>query len=511
MTNTDLSCDVLIVGAGVVGCVLARELARYRCVDTGAALKIGVLEKEGDVSLGTSCRNSGVVHSGINYRPGTLRAVLNVKGNAMMDGLCADLKVPLKRIGKLTVALTEGDLPGLYKQKEQGEANGVPGMELMDNAKMRTIQPGIEGILGLWTPSSAIILPYGLTISAAENAHLNGVRFHLGRRVEAIRRREDGVFEVSCRSGSMAVCETCTARVVVNSAGLHADEVSALIGIADKKIWACRGEYYVLDRRLDGSLKTLIYPVPGPNDPGLGIHLTPTVDGNILIGPSATYMPDEDREDYRATADVMADLRREGLRLLPDLAASDFIRSFSGNRPKQTPPEVGGNADFTIEETRIPGYIHLLGIESPGLTSSPAIAEMVRDLIAKRIPLAKRDDFVAEAERPRFVGRFAELPPGERRDLVASDPEYGEIICRCEHITKREVRDAIENPLGARVLAGIKYRARAMTGRCQGGFCIPRIVRMLRDEYGYRPEDFLLRSPSTPMFAGHVREEGGVR
>ena len=166
MTKSDIHYDVLIVGAGVVGCVLARELARYRHTD-GVALKIGVLEKEADVSLGTSCRNSGVVHSGINYKPGTLRAVLNVRGNAMMDGLCADLKVPLKRIGKLTVALTEGDLPGLYKQKEQGEANGVPGMELMDNARMRTIQPGIEGILGLWTPSSAIILPYALTISAA--------------------------------------------------------------------------------------------------------------------------------------------------------------------------------------------------------------------------------------------------------------------------------------------------------------------------------------------------------
>jgi len=483
--------DVLIIGAGVVGCAIARELSRYK-------LEVGVLEKEPDVSLATSCRNSGVVHSGINYTPGTLRAKLNVRGNEMMDELCAQLKVPLKRIGKLTTALDQSDLPELYKKKEHGEANGVPGMELMDNAAMRRIQPGIEGILALWTPTSAIVSPYGLTIGLAENAHVNGVKFHLNCEVTAIERR-DGVFEIK---GSGAAYRS---KVLINSAGLHCDKVSAMAGITGKKIWACRGEYYVLDKRLDGLIKTLIYPVPRPNEPGMGIHLTPTVDGNILIGPSAVYIPEEDREDYRSTAPVMESLRKEGRMLLPDLSASDFINSFAGNRPKQNPPEIGGFADFTIEETSIPGFIHLIGIESPGLTSAPAIAEMVRDMVGKHFFLEKKDDFVAE--QPGFVGMFSDLPLEQRMDMIQSDPEYGEIFCRCEQVTKREVRQAIENPLGARCLMSIKYRARATMGRCQGGFCVPRVVRMLRDEYGYAPDDFLMRGKA-PMFDGHVRKGG---
>ena len=491
--------DVVVVGGGVIGCSIARELTRYD-------LKIAVLEKEPDVSLGTSCRNSGVVHSGINYRPGSKRAVLNVKGNAMMDGLCRELKVPIKRIGKLTVALTEADLPGLHLQREQGEANGVPGMELMDNAAMQRIQPGIEGILGLWTPSSGIVSPYGLTIALAENAHANGVHFLLAHEVTDIGKDGDNgdfVVETADRRHEDER-RTLRTRVLINAAGLHSDSVSRMAGVEDGTIWACRGEYYVLDKRLDGSLKTLIYPVPGPSDPGLGIHLTPTTDGNILIGPSAVYIPDEDREDYRATRPVMEDLRREGLRLLPDLCGADFIRNFSGNRPKQTPPEIGGNADFTIEDTHVKGFIRLQGMESPGLTSSPAIAEVVREMVSRHLPLKRRDDF--RPERDGYAGHFSQLPPEARMDLIRQEPEYGEIICRCEQITKKEIRSAIENPLGAWTMMSIKYRARAMMGRCQGGFCLPRIVRMLRDEYGYEPEDYLLKGSSAHMFAGYVRD-----
>jgi glycerol-3-phosphate dehydrogenase len=460
------------------------------------------LEKEPDVAFGTSSRNSAVIHSGINYEPGSLRAKLAVRGNSMMDELCLQLKVPIKRIGKLTVALSEDDLPGLGKQKDQGEANGVPGMEIMDNAKMRTIQPGVNGLLGLWTPTSAIISSFGFAIALAENAFANGVKFHLNSEAAAIERK-GGYMTVTAGNRKFA------ARVVINSAGLHCDEISAMAGFAGARIWACRGEYYVLDKRLDGTLKTLVYPVPGPGDPGLGIHLTPTVDGNILIGPSATYIPEENREDYRVTPSVMGSLRTEGLRLLPNIAASDFIRSFSGNRPKQTPPENGGNADFTIDDVseRIgsgAGFIHLLGIESPGLTSAPAIAEMVRGMVGRHIALVPRSDFIAE--RPGFVGTFSNLPKERRMELIKAEPEYGEIFCRCEKITKKEIRQAIENPLGARTLSSIKYRARAQMGRCQGGFCVPRIVRMLRDEYGFSADEYFARG-GAPMFAGNVRDK----
>lgn len=485
--------DIAIIGAGVIGSAIARELSRFE-------LRIGVFEKEMDVSFGTSCRNSGVVHSGINYLPGTNRAWLDVKGNAMMDTLCTELKVPIKRIGKLTVALIKEDLYGLHKQHEQGKANGVQGMELLKNDAMQKIQPGVEGILGLWTPSSAIISPYGLTIALAENAHVNGVDFHLNSEVSSLRREGQGGFEISIRNG-----RKFTTQVLVNAAGLHADEISRMLGIDVPQIWACRGEYYVLDRRLDGSLKTLIYPVSGPNDPGLGIHLTPTVDGNILIGPSAEYIPSENRENYRATKAIMPCLKTEGLRMLPELCTSDFIRNFAGNRPKLSPPEIGGNTEFLIEDVKsMPGYIQLLGIESPGLTSSPAIAEWVRDMIKSHIPLLPKANFMAE--RPGFAGHFSELPAEQRMDMIVDEPEYGEIICRCERITKKEVRDAIENPFGAATLLSIKYRARTMMGRCQGGFCVPRVVRMLRDEYGYLPKDYLLRNEKSPLFAGAVRE-----
>jgi glycerol-3-phosphate dehydrogenase len=468
-----------------------------------------VIEKETDAAFGTSSRNSGVLHSGINYEPGAKRAKLSVRGNGMMDALCADLKVQMKRIGKLTVALSRDDLPGLLRQHERGTANGVSGMELLDASGMGKIQPGIAGILGLRTPSSAIISPYGLTIALAENARANGVRFFLSGEVTGIRKervsdRSSGKdrFRVSLRNGL-----EIRSSVLINAAGLHADEISRMAGVDAPPVWACRGEYFVLDKRLDGTLKTLVYPVPGPNDPGLGIHLTPTVDGNILIGPSASYIPDEDRESYRVTDLVMPRLRGEGLRMLPNLAASDFIRSFSGNRPKLTPPDIGGNGDFIIEEAKgCPGFIHLLGIESPGLTSAPAIAEEVRDLAGVRLDLRKKDDFTAQ--RSGFAGRFVDLPEGERTEMANLDPEYGEIVCRCESITKKEVRDAIENPLGARGLTGIKYRSRAMMGRCQGGFCAVRIVRMLREEYGYAPEDFIMNSPASRLFSGLTREAG---
>ena len=481
--------DVLIIGAGVVGNAIARELSRFR-------LNVGVLEKELDVGMGTSSRNSGVLHSGIHYTPGTLRAKLNVQGNEMMKGLCRDLKVKIQYIGKLTVAQDQVDIETLEALKAQGEANGVPGLEIIDRDKMEQIQPGVGGIRALHSPTTGIICPYGLTIALADNARKNGVDYHLGSKVTSILKTENGFQVNTAEKGSFE------SKVLINAAGLYSDAICRMLGLSEYAIYPCRGEYLILDKRLNGSLSVLVYPAPRKGGAGLGIHLTNTVDGNILIGPSNEYVDGAD--DYACTSDIIDQLKKEGRELLPAISTSDFIRGFSGLRPKQTPPAIKGFKEFVIEARKdIPGFINLVGIESPGLTCSPAIANMVRDMVGERLPLKEKEHFVAE--RQGFPGSFHDLPEEEKADLVARDPDYGEIVCRCEQITKREILDAIENPLGSRTIAGIKYRSRAMMGRCQGGFCMPRIVQILQKDFGYRPEDYRLYSPDSYLFTGHVR------
>jgi glycerol-3-phosphate dehydrogenase len=487
--NMEKQYDVCIIGAGVVGNAVARELSRYH-------LRAAVVEKESDVSMGTSSRNSGVIHSGIHYKPGTVRAQLNVQGNAMMTDLCRELKVKIQYIGKLTIAQDEEDIQTLHSLKEQGEANGVPGLEILDAEQMQKIQPGVGGIKALLSPSTGIICPYGLAIGLAENAHANGVDFYLSHEVSHISSTGQG-FRVKTVAGADLSCS-----VLVNAAGLYADRLCRMLGITEYSIYPCRGEYLILDKRLQGSLNVLVYPAPRKGGAGLGIHLTNTVDGNILIGPSNEYVDAAD--DYACTAQIIELLKKEGHELLPGLSTSDFIRNFSGLRPKQTPPEVKGFKDFVIESRKdVPGFINLVGIESPGLTCSPAIALMVRDMVAERLPLREKSSFVAE--RPGRVGFFHELPPNEQAELVEQNSDYGEIVCRCEQITKKEVLDAIQNPLGVKTVAAIKYRSRAMMGRCQGGFCLPRIVQILQKDFGYRPEDYILNSAGSRLFAGSVR------
>ena len=481
--------DVLIIGAGVVGNAIARELSRYQ-------MNIAVLEKELDVGMQASSRNSGVLHSGIHYSPGSVRAKVNVKGNDMMRDLCRELKVKLQYLGKLTVAQDGTDIETLQFLKEQGEANGVPDLEILDRDQMQKIQAGVGGIRALYSPSTGIICPYGLTIALAENAVANGVDFCLGEEVKTIT-KDTNHFEVKTSIGSHL-----KAPILINSAGLYADKICRMVGIPEYRIYPCRGEYLILDKRLEGHLSSLVYPAPRKGGAGLGIHLTNTVDGNILIGPSNEYINDSD--DYACTADIITLLKEEGHELLPGLSQSDFIRSFSGLRAKQTSPEEGGFKDFVIESRKdVPGFINLVGIESPGLTSSPAIALMVKDMVAEILPLETKTSFISEGRG--LAGFFHELPSEEKADLIAKNPDYGEIICRCEQITKKEILDAIQNPLGSRTINGIKYRARAMMGRCQGGFCLPKIVQILEKEFGYRPNDFLLNNHGSHLFTGKVR------
>jgi glycerol-3-phosphate dehydrogenase len=492
--------DVIIVGAGVVGSAAARELSRFK-------LKTALLEKEPDVALQTSCRNSGVLHCGINYRPGTLKAKLSVRGNSLMDKICAELKVPIKRIGKLTVAADMEEASEIPRLMEQGVKNGVRDMEVFDREQMERIQPGVQGLKAIWTPTSAIVSPFKLAMALAENAKANGTDCYLNAEVASISKDENGIFTVGTENGLRL-----KTRVIVNTAGLGSGKISAMAGVTRSnsglplKIWPRRGEYYVLDKRLGDYVKTLVYPFPSDKPTvGLGIHITPTVSGVTMVGPSADYICDETPEDYGTTARIMKQLKTEGRKLMPEIEGTDFIRSFAGNEARLTPPGQSFIEDFAVERAdEEPHLINAAGIDSPGLTSAPAIAERIRDILDGIIKLEEKDCFIAEREG--FACTFHDLPEDEQIRLIAEYPDYGEIICRCEKITKKEVKDAIENPLGAASLAGVKYRAGSGMGRCQGGFCTPRIVRILRDEYGFKADDYILRGKDSKMFAGNVRE-----
>ena len=482
------SFDVVIIGAGAVGCAIARELSRY-------ALRVAVLERNADVAGETSGRNSAVVHAGFNNRPGSLMAKLCVQGNQGFEKVCRDLDVPYKKTGKLLVAFDDADMAALENIIRTGERNGCKGLRILSQTEAQALAPNVGGVGGMLSPETAIFDPFTYCIALAENAAENGVRFFFEHEVTSIQSGENGGFTV--RAGD----DVFACRHLINSAGLYADRVSAMAGVEGYKLYPCRGEYYILDKIADEYLSIPVYPVPRPGIGGLGVHLTPTVDGNIIIGPSAEYIGQ--RDDYGCTALTMDKLFREARQFLPLLERRHIIGNFAGIRPKQAPPEEGGFRDFVIqEEPARPGLINLIGIESPGMTASVPIAEMVRDILAQHIDLKEKPDFVAQR---RGILRFRDQTPEKQAALIAQDPEYGEIVCRCQKVTRREIRQAIENPLGARSLSAIKYRAWATTGRCNGGYCLARIADILVHEYGMDPAAITYREKGSEMFAGEVK------
>ena len=479
--------DVIVIGAGAVGCAVARELSRYQ-------LRILVLEKEADVAAGASGRNSAVVHAGFNNRPGSRMAELCVEGNKGFEALCRELDVPYKKTGKFVVALDEEDRTTLGRLMENGQANGCPGLRLLGEQELRERVPGVAGIAAMESPETAIFDPFLYTVALAENAAANGAAFRFESEVTGIRRADGRFFIETAEKIFESHC-------LVNCAGVYSDRIAAMAGIQGYTIYPCRGEYILLDKVADSLLDIPVYPTPKPGDGGLGIHLTPTVHGNVLLGPSAEYIGE--RDDVAATGEVFSRLLREARQLLPTLDPSTVIGTFSGIRPKQAPPDEGGFWDFVLrDEPDCPGFLSLVGIESPGLTASLPIARRVCSLLRERLPLVEKANF--SPARTGIV-RFRDLSPAEQAQRIAEDPEYGEILCRCQQVTKREVRDAVENPLGVRTLAGIKYRAWATTGRCQGGYCLARITELLVKEYGMEPATITKCGVGSELFAGRVK------
>lgn len=480
--------DVIIIGGGVIGCAIAYELSKYQ-------LDVAVLEQASDVAAGTSGRNSAVVHAGFNNKPGSLMARLCVEGSQGFAALCGELGVPYQKTGKYVVAFDDEDTGILERLIQQGTRNGVRGLRMAGEEELRENIPNVGGICAMYSPETAIINPFLYTIALAETAAENGVYFYFDHRVETVC-RDAGGYRVNAGNDQFQV------KYIINCAGLHSGEIAAMMGVQGYHIYPCKGEYFILDKVASQFLSIPVYPVPKPGIGGLGVHLTPTTDGNLLIGPSAEYI--EDPDDYASTAPVMDKLFSEAKQLLPVLERRHIIGSYCGNRAKLAPPEKGGFHDFVIREfPEAPGAIQLIGIESPGLTSSMPIARMVTGLLGKHELLKKKE---AWHPRKNFSGRFRELPLEEQKKLVAEDPDYGEIICRCEQITKREIKDAIENPLGVKTISGIKYRCRATTGRCQGGYCLTRIADILIREYGLTPEEITMRGGGSHLFEGFLRE-----
>jgi len=479
--------DVIIIGAGVVGCAIARELSRYR-------LRIGVLEKEMDVACGNSSRNSGVLHAGFTYRKGSLKALCCVEGNREFEVVAEELGVPFKRSGKLVVGFTDKDRASLERFKAVGEGNGVVGLELVDKKRLNELDSSAGGEFAMYSPSSGILDPMVYTLALAENATQNGAIFLFDREVTGISRR-DGLYELATPT------ETFTTRWVVNAAGMNCARVSSMLGIHGYTIRGFKGEYIILDKKAGVFLNMPVYPAPNEKG-GFATHATPTVHGNVLIGPDS-YVT-EDFGDFSVTKKQMDGLVTDGLRMFAQVKREYFIRNFAGIRPKLVDPATGEILDFVCEaRAEAPNTINLVGIESPGLTSALPLARRAVALMAEKEKLLANPAF---NPRRQAAPRFGEQDIEGKKKLIREDPDYGEIICRCETVTKAEILQAIRNPLGVRTVSAIKNRTRATMGRCQGGYCETRIAALIQEETGCRVTDVLLNQKDSRMFSGRVRE-----
>lgn len=473
--------DVIIIGAGVSGCAIARELSRYK-------LKTMVLEKALDVCEGTSKANSGIAHAGYDAKPGTLKAKLNVEGSRRMKALSEELDFPYKQNGSLVLCFDEKDRSKLEELKKRGECNGVPDIRILNREEVLYLEPGAgeQVVSALYAPTGAIVCPFGLTIALAENAAVNGVEFQFGTKVKVIRKAAEG-YLIETNKGSF---ET---KLVINAAGVYADELHNMVSEEKMKLTPRRGEYLLCDKLSKGIPSHTLFQLPTAL--GKGVLVTPTVHGNLLIGPTAEDI--EDKEGIETTAEGMELIREKATLSVKELPLRQVITSFAGLRAH-------GGEDFIIKEVPdAPGFIDVAGIESPGLTCAPAIGAYVADIVKKLLSPAEKENFIAER---RGIPSMALASGQERQRLILENPAYANVICRCEMVTEGEIIDAIRRPVGARTTDGIKRRTRAGMGRCQSGFCNPKVVEILARELGV-DESEVLKSGEDSWYL--LREEGG--
>ena len=450
--------DVIIIGAGVSGAAAARELSRYNA-------KICVIEKEEDVCCGTSKANSAIVHAGYDAKEGSLMAKLNVRGNAMMEQLSKELDFPFQRIGSLVVCRDEADMPNLKALYDRGVANGVPGLRILSKEEVHEMEPNLEDDIcaALYAPSAGIVCPFNLNIALAENANVNGVEFKFDTEVTDLKKSGD-IWEVHTNQG---VFKT---KYVVNAAGVYADKFHNMVSEKKIHITPRCGDYCLLDKSAGSHVSHTVFALPGKY--GKGILISPTVHGNLLLGPTAIDI--EDKEGTNTTREGLDQVIAGANLNVKNIPMRQVITSFAGLRAHEDGHE------FIIEELEdAKGFIDCAGIESPGLTSSPAIGEMVAGILKEKLHLEEKENFIATR---KGILDPNTLSKEERVKLIKEKPAYGNIICRCEMITEGEIIDAIHRPLGAKSLDGVKRRTRAGMGRCQAGFCSPRTMEILARE-----------------------------
>ena len=469
-----MKADVLIIGGGIVGASLAYELAKYQ-------LDIVLLEKEAELSFGVTKANSGIVHTGFQSDPSALKTRLAVRGNTLYKQLAKLLDFPLVPVGELVVAFP-GESEGLKRMKETGEQLGIPGLEIVNRNWLDENEPNLskEIQFALLGPSADVFNPYETVYAMAEQAETNGVRIYCEHEVTAIQ-PSGGLWQVQTQKGFF------TSRYVVNAAGLYSDKIAMMARMEVPRILPWKGEEYLLDRHAKWLTSRVIFPLPKKETKG--VLVIPTADGNTMIGPTAEAVPDCEEHTTSRTGKlaVVANVRN----LVPAIREEQIIASFAGVRPTTR------EGDFHIREDR-EGFINLLGIQSPGLTAAPAIAEQVSRMLAQSIELTPREGYIA---RRTSIPRFRLLSNRERNALIKKNPESGEIVCRCELVTKAEVKEAIRR--GARTLDGIKFRTRTQMGRCHGSFCTMKIMSIMAEELQLPYESISKRGKGTELIKSY--------